>query len=259
MKILMKIIPINISIIDCENVSIIESENIKKTRVIIKDLISKIFNRQKELKNHISKLPFSWGVWLNSVDYHELLLKKSLGEMKSSKLEFFDPIVFCNSILNSITSYIVKNFNIRGYSCSFIKSFFLHQLIDFLNSHVKYGFLINLNSIDPKKNTMLVNILLVSKVRSNAYISQCVIFNNIKEIKNFSMDLDIIFCNNKNIKNLPKKIDNIQKIDFSFFNIYTIIDHILLNNFYHKNAAFLWKEDHEIKMYLLYNGDINGK
>ena len=50
----MKTIPLNISVIDCENVSVIDSRNTEQVKIIIENLISRIFNRQKKIKAHVN-------------------------------------------------------------------------------------------------------------------------------------------------------------------------------------------------------------
>jgi len=88
--------------------------------------------------------PFNKGIIFKSGYIYNRLLKRAYRNLKIAGADFFNPVIFSNSILNSFTQNFAEYFNIRGYSNSFILNTFDNMIHELKYSGVHSGLILEI-------------------------------------------------------------------------------------------------------------------
>ncbi len=151
----------NINIID---IKIINSCKLKKINETLTENLKDIFDRYRIKNNYTNYSNYSIGLMFHSPDIYRVSFKKALKKFKKTKTGLLNPKIFPNSILNSLTSNITKDFNIRGFSNSYIHNSIESLVLEFIESNVKKVIIINIYKKKLKLNRYKIEILFLSRI-----------------------------------------------------------------------------------------------
>lgn len=94
-----------------------------------------------EVQARLESDPFCGGFWFNSNYLHDALLAGAAAEYRPAEINFFNPLLFSRSILNSVPAAVNRRFGLRGYGASYIDSYHYPLFNEMEQASVSFAFL----------------------------------------------------------------------------------------------------------------------